>query len=79
MYFLIEYNRARGRIVNMRTFSHSQREVAADVRLELELHLNREGIENEVVLLDAVTEEAVRKTHRRYFENLTELTRFFAG
>jgi hypothetical protein len=32
------------------------------------------GIDNEVVLLEAGSEEALRRTHRRYFENLTELT-----
>jgi hypothetical protein len=79
MYFLIEYNRTEGCIVTMQSFSHTDREAAADARLELELHLNGKGIENEVVLLDAASEEAIRRTHRRYFEDLAELTRTLAG
>jgi hypothetical protein len=39
----------------------------------MELELNRLGIEREVVLLEADTEEALRRTHRRYFEGLAEL------
>jgi hypothetical protein len=63
----------------MQSFSHIDREAAADARLELELNLNGKGIENEVVLLDAESEEAIRRTHRRYFEDLAELTRTLAG
>lgn len=79
MFFLNEYNRAQGRIVTMKSFNHSDREAAADARLELELNLNRKDIRNEVVLLEAATEEAVRRTHRRYFDDLLGLTRFPAG
>jgi hypothetical protein len=39
----------------------------------MELDLNSQGVEREVVLLEAETEEALRRTHRRYFENLAEL------
>ena len=31
--------------------------------------------EDEVVVLEAVDEEAIRTTHRRYFEDLESLTR----
>ena len=74
MFFLIEYNREQGRIVTINSFEDSDREKAKESRLELELKLNLGGINNEVVLLEAANEEAVRRTHRRYFENLTELT-----
>jgi hypothetical protein len=74
MIFLIEYNRDQGRLVTMRPFSDSDREKAEESRLQLELDLDRKGVDHEVVLLEATTEEAVRRTHRRYFENLTELT-----
>jgi hypothetical protein len=73
MIFLIEYDRGRGRIVNIRSFSDSAREEAEQSRLELELDLNLKTIDNEVVLLEAATEEALRRTHRRYFEDLSEL------
>jgi hypothetical protein len=74
MVFLIEYNRGEGRLVRMDSFSGSDRRRAEEARLNLELELNRKGIENEVVLLEAASEEAVRRTHRRYFETLAELT-----
>ena len=70
MLFLIEYDRQRGRLVTFRHFDDAQRQVAEDTRLELELALNRSGIEHEVVLLEASTEAALRQSHRRYFEDL---------
>lgn len=73
MFFLIEYDRERGRIVTIRSFNNSKGERAEESRLKLELDLNLKGIDNEVVLLEAATEEALKRTHRRYFANLTEL------
>ena len=74
MFFLIEYNRREGRLVTIESFNGSDRQRAEESRLHLELDLNVKGIDNEVVLLDAVSEAAVRRTHRRYFETLAELT-----
>jgi hypothetical protein len=73
MLFLIDYDRSRGQIVTIETFDNSERQRAEDARLEKELALNRQGIEREVVLLEAETEEALRRTHRRYFEDLAQL------
>lgn len=73
MLFLIEYDRNRGRIVKQEVFEDSERQRAEDSRLEIELALIRRGVEREVVLLEAATEEALRRTHRRYFEDLDEL------
>jgi hypothetical protein len=75
MLFLIEYARPTGTLVQLRKFEDSDRQVALDVRLELELKLNREGIQHEVVILEAPSEEAVRHTHGRYFKDLAELVR----
>jgi len=74
MIFLIEYDRHEGRIVQIKSFKDSEREKADGSRLNLELELNQKSIDNEVVLLEAATEDALRKTHRRYFEDLSELT-----
>jgi hypothetical protein len=71
--FLIEYDRARGEIVTLKTFSESYRRAAEDARLEMEIGLNRDEVDREVVILEAESEEALRRTHRRYFENLSEL------
>lgn len=73
MIFLIEYDRSQGRIVTFEAFEDSARREAEDSRLQLELELNRLGTEREVVLLEAASEEALRRTHRRYFEDLSEL------
>ena len=73
MVFLIRYNRKSGRIVTKQAFEHADREKAQKARLELELEVNRNGIEDEVVLLEAESESVLRRTHRRYFENLREL------
>lgn len=73
MIFLIEYSRSKGQIVTFRNFENAQRREAEESRLGIELDLNRKGIEHEVVLLDARDEEALRRTHRRYFEDLRQL------
>jgi hypothetical protein len=73
MIFLIEYDRSSGEIVTIETFADSDRHDAERERLELEIRLNRNEVNHEVVLLEAESEEALRRTHRRYFENLTEL------
>lgn len=71
MFFLIEYNRSIGKLVSLRTFSTLRS--AEDKRLELEFSLHSSGIEHEVVVLEADSEAAIRKTHRRYFEDLKDL------
>ncbi len=73
MLFLIDCDRNRGRIITFKTFDCSERQEAKDARLEMELELNRLGTEREVGLLEAATEDALRRTHRRYFEDLAEL------
>ena len=73
MLFLIEYDREKGKVVEMSRFSESDRQAANSARLQLELDLNRRSVEHEVVLLEAEDESALRRTHRRYFEDLLEL------
>jgi hypothetical protein len=73
MIFLIQYDRKAGRIVTIQRFGDEERTQADGVRLQLELDLMRKHRKDEVVLLEAATEEALRKTHRRYFEDLEAL------
>ncbi len=70
MLFLIEYDRSTGRLVRLEPFAAAARTRAEDERLDLELALDRQGIEREVVVLEAEDEQALRRTHRRYFEDL---------
>jgi hypothetical protein len=79
MIFLMEYNRSEGNLITFRGFDDSQRQDAEDLRLKLELELNRSGVDHEVVLLEAESEAAVRRTHRRYFDNLRELLKAAGG
>jgi hypothetical protein len=79
MIFLIEYNRPEGKIVSLRTFDEADRQRSHDARLEMELDLNRKGVTHEVVLLEATSEEALRKTHGRYFKSITEIARSFGN
>lgn len=73
MIFLIEYNRSEGSIVSISSSNDSQRLEAEKKRLQIELDLNRQGVDHEVVLLEAESEAALRLTHRRYFEDLRQL------
>jgi hypothetical protein len=73
MRFLIEYDRDRGQLVTFRAFDDAEKQKAEDVRLAMELELNRCGTQHEVVLLEAASEAALRRTHRRYFEDLAGL------
>ncbi len=75
MIFSIEYDRPSGRIVTLRVFDDSERLEAEKLRLEIELDLNRRGIDHEVVLLEAANEDALRRTHRRYFEDLSSIAK----
>lgn len=73
MLFLIQYDRRAGRIVKIQRFDDDQQDQANGVRLGLEMDLVRNRQKDEVVLLEAATEKALRKTHRRYFEDLATL------
>ncbi|NOT62015.1 MAG: hypothetical protein HOP19_17515 [Acidobacteria bacterium] len=73
MLFLIEYDRAKGKVVTLKPFPNTERAIADEELLETELRLNRAGIQREVVILEAPTEAALRRTHRRYFETLEQL------
>jgi hypothetical protein len=79
MLFLIEYDRPRGTVAKITVYQDSERGLAEKARLDLELELHSQGIEKEVVLLEAPSEAALRVTHRRYFEDLEELARSSAS
>jgi hypothetical protein len=79
MIYLIEYNRRKGVIVTFRTFAAHQREKAANARLAIELDRRRKGLDHEVVLLEAESKGALRRTHRRYFENAKQIVNSSTG
>lgn len=73
MLFLIEYDRLRGEILSMSTHADDQRTHVDEARLNLELRLRREAARREVVVLHAASEDALRKTHARYFKSAQAL------
>jgi hypothetical protein len=72
--FLIEYDRERGVLVSKTLFPAEQRPEAQKARLDLEVRLNAAGVDHEVVLLEAVDEASLRRTHQRYFSSADELS-----
>jgi hypothetical protein len=74
MIFLIEYDRMRGELVTIEPFKDSDRALAENARLGRELKLHENGVQHEIVLLQAASEEALQETHRRYFVDITTLT-----
>jgi hypothetical protein len=79
MIFLIEYDRPKGHIVTMVAFQDFDRSKAEKSRLQRELDLHRRELDHEVVLLEAASEEALRRTHRRYFEDLSQIVKSATG
>lgn len=77
MIFLIEYDRRNSKLEEIISFSDDKRIDAEEQRLELELSNLKHGIDREVVILDAHSEKDLRKTHRRYFESISQLIENF--
>jgi hypothetical protein len=73
MIYLIQYDRRRGALVAIEEFSPQQRLQAEQRRLDLELSLLSKKVTYEVVLIEASSQAELRKTHRRYFEDLKEI------
>lgn len=73
MYFLVDYDRQSGELISVRSFAPDSREQADVARLELEVTLNAQGVDREIVILEAEDEASLRVNYRRYFENAVEL------
>jgi hypothetical protein len=73
MIFLLDYDRLLGELAHVEVFDDADRGSAEDRRLKTELRQLRTGIRREVVLLQATSEQALRKTHRRYFADIAAL------
>jgi hypothetical protein len=73
MIFLVEYDRTSGELKSMTSFPDEPVDEADDSRLALELALMEKQRTHEVVLLQAQSEEDLRRTHRRYFERIEEI------
>lgn len=67
-YYLIDYD---FNIATVEEFTDV--EEANKKRLDLEIRYNKEKAHREVVILDALSLEALKKTHGRYFYTLDEI------
>lgn len=73
MIFLIDYDRSRGELSSIEAYEDSERNLAENQRLQRELELHRKGVQREIVLLQALNEDALKQTHRRYFADIATL------
>lgn len=76
MIFLIDYDRESSQLIDSSQFDDSERSDAEKARLQLEMNYLSLGLRHEIVLLQAASESDLRKTHRRYFEELDQIVRF---
>jgi len=59
----------------MDLFQANERDKASKARLVLEIDMFQQGLSREIVLLEADSEEALRKTHNRYFRGVSDLAK----
>lgn len=71
-FFLVVYDRSRGKLVDLKTFAEPQRAAALRARFQRET-AERSRPEIEVVLLGAESLDDLKRTHARYFSSLEEL------
>lgn len=74
MIFLVDYDRATASLIELIPYADPLRGEAERARLSLEINYLEHGVSREIVLLEAATEQDLRRTHRRYFEGLEQLT-----
>ena len=67
MIYYIEYSRERQHLVLIKSFEEIRRADAQAFALARELELSRQGLQLEIVLLEADSEATIRNTHARYF------------
>ncbi len=70
MIFLIEYDRRNAKLLHLQRYADDQRLAAQNDRIEREVVANRLQLIREIVLLEAESEDTIRKTHARYFERI---------
>ena len=73
MIFVVAYDRKRGKVLSLRSFEARRREAAHKLRRRLELETAERRSDVEVVILEAPTEAALRRTHGRYFGGVQDI------
>ena len=73
MIFLVQSDQSSGTIRRFEEFADAEESRAEVLRLDIEIELSRAGRSDEVLLLEACDENALRRTHRRYFESISSI------
>lgn len=71
-YFLLVYDQHAGRLLQLTRYETDDRDRALSARFAREV-VERDRSHIEVVLLGAESEEALRRTHARYFQTAAEI------
>jgi hypothetical protein len=69
-HFLLVFDRSEGRLLSL--VEHAKRADALQARFDTEKQ-HRQDPSIEVVVLTAASEDALRRTHARYFEDVREM------
>jgi hypothetical protein len=75
MYFLLEYESGKGKLLSITSYSDDCSEQARKERLTMELKHHRAKNDVEAILLEAKDQQALHTTHRRYFDSMDQLAR----
>jgi len=71
VYFLINYNRRDAKLVCITEYADSA--VATKAKLESEIEALNGDVKNEIVILEADSLAALKDSHGRYFNDLTNI------
>lgn len=72
--FLLIYDWNTRRLVRKEEYDQVDREAALKARYEAELRAAREGLDQEIVILEAKSFDTLKQTHGSYFFTVEELT-----
>lgn len=75
MIFLLQYNPRTGTLERVDEYSDDDAIAAQEASLAAELRAIQRGTILEVVLLEASSLDALRQTHSRYFQTLSDLSK----
>jgi hypothetical protein len=75
MIFLLQYNSKTGMLESISEYSEADAIAAQEASLAAELRAIQLGTGVEVVLLEAASLDALRQTHSRYFQTLSDLSK----
>jgi hypothetical protein len=71
-YFLVVYDQHAGELLELTRYEAAERDDALSARFAREV-VERDRSYIEVVLLGAASEDALRRTHARYFQTAAEI------